>query len=245
MEKVSGPSSVARAAIGRGVALPIGPVGQDGFGRQAPRTGLGLRRDDQRNVLEARVVEDRRFEHRARVVGAAVQVRADLQRAVPELHAAVDAGRQQRAGQTVVADDPRRQRDAGAVRRAAAAPPTRRQREASPAVRMPASKSGTRIRFGRNCGARPDSSADQREPAPVVAAERHREGDERRHEDHRADGVGRLRRGVDRVEREQRRSAAPRATAVRRSIQVRAKREHQPRHCRVERRPARPAESSG
>jgi len=61
-----------------------------------------MRGDDQRHVIEARVVEDAEFERVPGVVRAAVQIRADLQRPVPQLNAAVHARRQQHPRQSIV-----------------------------------------------------------------------------------------------------------------------------------------------
>ena len=75
--------------------IAIGAIGQSQ--RRFPaRRQWSIGRDDDRR-FEAGVVECGRREDRSRVVRAALEIRADLQRAVPQLDAAVRAGRLDRA----------------------------------------------------------------------------------------------------------------------------------------------------
>ena len=191
--------------------IVIGPVHE----RDIRRRRLGARhrvgRDDDRHAVEAGVVENRRIEDRTRVVRAAVQVRADLQRAVPKLKAAAHAGWQNRAGQPIVPDDPRRERHGGRdqqhtrvchtvtrvwnVRARADGAPTREHDKRREQQRY---ENEIRPELRRQTG---QSAGEDVQPPAITrsgADERH----ERRHEDHGAQCIGRLRRRIDRVERE-------------------------------------------
>ena len=73
-------------------AVTISPVHQlDRRRRRCARRHFG--RHEKRAPGDARVVEPRELEGRARIVDAALEVRSRLQRAVPQLHASVRARR--------------------------------------------------------------------------------------------------------------------------------------------------------
>ena len=154
-----------------------------------------------RDVVEAGVVERWRFEDRSRIVGAAVKVGADLKSAVPQLNAAVNAGRQHRAGEPVVAQDPGRERPCGAYQEHDGAH--------QPLMRSPLEHRirGEQQRNQNQVGTKLRCETGQQtrhgECLPALSMARGAENHERRHEDHGADRVRGLRRGVDGVERDE------------------------------------------
>ena len=160
---------------------------------------------DDRSRSEAGVVERRRVEDRARIVRrgsrgtgrpAACRTRAARRRACWSGGSVRSAGSCGRS--TALQRATTRREDSACIEHAA-------PRAVAPARRWPPTiTTGNRIRFGRNCGTMPDSSAAAAANARAAAASAPlaTTAQQRREEQHRADRVGRLRRGVDGVERE-------------------------------------------
>ena len=88
--------------------IAIGPVDEHAWCLGEAAVGRGA--DQHRRLGDAGVRERRRVEDRSGIARAALEVRTNLQRSVPELDAAMRAGGHERIGQPIVADDPRRQR---------------------------------------------------------------------------------------------------------------------------------------
>ena len=110
-----------------------------------------------RHVHEAAVVEGRGGKYAARVVRAALDERASLQRSVPELDAPVSTGRQELAAQLIVTPDPRREHRGGDHRH------ERALTKPYPALRsehpvQPSQDHGNKTRLGRNCDPIPAST---------------------------------------------------------------------------------------
>ncbi len=185
--------------------IAVGPVEEreravalvDGAGADAAA-------DENRDAVEARVFERRRLEDRPRVVAAAVEIFAGLQRAVPELRAAMHAGWNDRLRQPVVADDPWREHCAGAEQQHGRVDDIAADRLFPDCVGGEHSGNEDEIRAELRHDARYD--AGKREPRAarrfVAAFDCRHEDENRREEQHGADRVGRLCRRVHRVERE-------------------------------------------
>ena len=228
---------VVLTRLGRGATvlwIPVGPIDQVHPLTPPCQAPDVLPGDDDGLVDDAGVVEGRRLEGRAGIVGAALEVRPDLQCAIPELEAAVGAGWHERLGEPVVADDPRQERQAGHAevhrhlhhRRACHTPGRhvagggdwRKQDQVGPKLRSePCHQSGGRQR------------------PPAAAADAAADEDQARQEDDGRHAVGGLRRHIHRVERQhahQHRAQDGHTLAGQRMDQV----IQQPRHERVQQR---------
>ena len=179
--------------------VAIGPVEQRAR-RAAALTAPGaIGGDHDRLAGFAGVVERRGFKHLTRVVRPALNVRPHLQAAVPELLAAVGAGRHHVTGDAVVAHRPWRQHrnhHGGVDRQDLDGSPGSGELPEGPRDSHRRQQNQVRPELRRQ----PREQTRQGKVHCAAASTAAHEAGQSRHEQHGADGIGCFRRRVDRVE---------------------------------------------